>query len=70
MAMDDLRPLAYAIITPLFLLATASILLRIYCRGVLLKAFGKDDWTMASLLVRIFGHLGHCIDLQIVDLSV
>ncbi|RDW90561.1 uncharacterized protein DSM5745_02336 [Aspergillus mulundensis] len=42
MAVDNLRPLAYAVITIAFALGTASIFLRLYCRWRL-RTFGLDD---------------------------
>ncbi len=51
MAIENLQGISYAVITPVFILATVSIFLRIYSRAVVLKAFDWDDWAMAALLV-------------------
>ncbi len=56
MAIENLQGVSYAVITPVFILATVSILVRIYARGVVLKAFDWDDWTMGVLLVGCSGH--------------
>ncbi|KAL3480980.1 hypothetical protein BJX99DRAFT_194707 [Aspergillus californicus] len=42
MAVDNLRPLAYVIVTIAFALGTISIFLRLYCRWRL-RTFGRDD---------------------------
>lgn len=48
--MNDLRPLSHAVISPLFVIASITISMRIYIRGFTMKAFGWDDWAMASML--------------------
>ncbi|KAF5021006.1 hypothetical protein F66182_6937 [Fusarium sp. NRRL 66182] len=48
--MDDLRPLSYGVISPLFAIGTASILMRVYVRGVAMRAFYWDDWAMTAML--------------------
>lgn len=55
--LDSLQTLAFVVITVFFSLATFSILLRIYSRGVVLKSFGWDDWCMTSILVRFHLYL-------------
>ncbi|KAL4924699.1 uncharacterized protein BDV17DRAFT_300861 [Aspergillus undulatus] len=42
MAVENLQPLAYIVITVVFALGTASIFLRLYCRWRL-RTFGRDD---------------------------
>ncbi|OJJ07201.1 hypothetical protein ASPVEDRAFT_33433 [Aspergillus versicolor CBS 583.65] len=42
MALENLQPFAYAVISIAFALGTGSILLRLYCRWRL-RAFGRDD---------------------------
>lgn len=49
--MEDLRPLSYAVISILFVIASITIMMRIYVRGFTMRAFGYDDWAMASMLV-------------------
>jgi hypothetical protein len=55
MAIENLQPLTYAIISVAFALGTFSIFLRLYCRGILLKTFGLDDAVAVFLLVREIG---------------
>ncbi|KAG9254481.1 uncharacterized protein F5Z01DRAFT_107874 [Emericellopsis atlantica] len=49
--MDDMRPLAYGVITALFPIAMITIPMRIWVRGVALQALSWDDWMMASMLI-------------------
>lgn len=50
MAVDNLRPLAYVIISIAFALGTVSILLRLYCRWRL-RTLGRDDAAAVFLFV-------------------
>ncbi|KAF2802068.1 uncharacterized protein BDZ99DRAFT_469119 [Mytilinidion resinicola] len=52
MAFENLQPLSYGISITLFLLGTASIFLRLYTRGFILKTFGWDD-VMAIFLLAV-----------------
>ena len=47
----NLRVADYIVSNILFVIGTASILLRIYSRAVIVKKFGWDDWTMTAILV-------------------
>jgi hypothetical protein len=49
--MEDLRPLAYGVITTLFVISIVTIVMRIYVRGYTMMAFNWDDWAMSSMLV-------------------
>lgn len=51
MAIENLQPLTYAVISIIFCVGNASFLGRFYCRGVILKAFGWDDVASIFLLV-------------------
>ncbi|KAF2493711.1 hypothetical protein BU16DRAFT_562676 [Lophium mytilinum] len=51
MAFENLQPLAYGISITLFILGTASIFLRLYTRGFILKTFGWDDVMAVFLLL-------------------
>ncbi|TFB01316.1 hypothetical protein CCMA1212_007083 [Trichoderma ghanense] len=53
--MEDLRTLSYFIISLLYLLAMATIGMRIWVRGFSMNSFGWDDWAMSSLLVFFTG---------------
>lgn len=50
LTMKDLRALAHGVISPLYIIATVTIVMRIYVRGFGMRAFGWDDWAMASVL--------------------
>lgn len=51
MAVENLQPIAYAVISIAFALGSASIFLRLYCRWRL-RTFGKDDAAAIFLFVR------------------
>ncbi|OCL09637.1 hypothetical protein AOQ84DRAFT_353935 [Glonium stellatum] len=51
MAFENLQLTAYAVATVMFILGTASIFLRLYCRGFVLNKFGWDDVMAVFLLV-------------------
>ncbi|KAL4919423.1 hypothetical protein BDW62DRAFT_199734 [Aspergillus aurantiobrunneus] len=51
MAVDNLRPIAYVVISIAFALGTSSIFLRLYCRWRL-RTFGRDDAAAIFLFVR------------------
>lgn len=52
MAVENLQPIAYAVISVAFALGTGSILLRLYCRWRL-RTFGRDDAAAVFLFVRL-----------------
>jgi hypothetical protein len=62
--MDDLRPLSYGIITILFVLATVTILMRIYIRWYTMCVFTIDDMAMSAMLVRLSSCLLLVIELR------
>ena len=45
------RPLALAVMIPMTVLVTAFISCRFYCRTVLIRTLGWDDWTMLAAAV-------------------
>ncbi|KAI0480039.1 hypothetical protein GGR56DRAFT_248853 [Xylariaceae sp. FL0804] len=49
--MQDLRPLAYGLITTLFVITTITCFMRIYVRKVTMRAFGWDDTALAAVMV-------------------
>ncbi|KAL1961493.1 hypothetical protein VTN77DRAFT_1672 [Rasamsonia byssochlamydoides] len=51
MAIENLQPLTYAVISVAFAVGTLSIFLRLYCRAFLLKTFGLDDAVAIFLLL-------------------
>lgn len=53
MAIENLQPLTYAVITIAFAIGTASILVRLWTRMFMVKTFGRDDTMAVFLLVRI-----------------
>ena len=52
MAIENLQPLAYAVVSIAFALGTSSIFLRLYCRWRL-RTFGGDDYMVFFLFVSI-----------------
>lgn len=52
MAIENLQPIAYVVISITFALGTASIFLRLYCRVFMVKIFGRDDAVAVFLFVR------------------
>lgn len=52
MAIENLQPITYVVISIAFALGTASIFLRLYCRIFMVKTFGRDDAVAIFLLVR------------------
>lgn len=62
MAIENIQPLTYAVISVAFAIGTFSILLRLYCRGFMLKTFGRDDAVAVFLLVRKTGFLDMQLD--------
>lgn len=51
MAIENLQPLTYVIISIAFAIGISSTFLRLYCRFSLLEAFGVDDVVAIFLLV-------------------
>lgn len=51
MAINNLQPVAYIVISLAFAVGTSSIFLRLYCRAILLRTFGRDDIAAIFLLV-------------------
>lgn len=50
---ETLQPAAYAVSFIFWALSTLTTGFRIYSRGWIIKAFGKDDWWMVMVLVSI-----------------
>lgn len=48
------RPLALAVVIPMTVLVTAFISCRFYCRTVLIRTLGWDDWTMLAAAVSLW----------------
>jgi hypothetical protein len=57
----SLQPMAYGISITFFILGTASIFLRLYTRGFILKTFGWDDVMAVILLVRMTPFHAFCV---------
>jgi hypothetical protein len=53
MELGSLQPVCYGVATTIFAIAVTSTLLRIYARTFIVKSFGLDDWTMASIFVSL-----------------
>ncbi|KAH3977062.1 hypothetical protein HBH51_078270 [Parastagonospora nodorum] len=49
------RPLALAVVIPMTVLVTAFISCRFYCRTVLIRTLGWDDWTMLAAAILSVG---------------
>lgn len=47
------RPLALAVVIPMTVLVTVFISCRFYCRTVLTRTLGWDDWIMLAAAVRM-----------------
>ncbi|EED16252.1 conserved hypothetical protein [Talaromyces stipitatus ATCC 10500] len=67
MAINNLQPIAYIVVSLAFAVGTSSIFLRLYCRAILLRTFGWDDVaavflllvnTMQQTILYIFLHYG------------
>ncbi|PVH67799.1 hypothetical protein DL98DRAFT_637048 [Cadophora sp. DSE1049] len=54
--LNSLEGLSERVATTFFILATITILLRIYSRAWVVKSFGWDDWCMVSILFFNAGH--------------
>lgn len=52
MAIENLQPITYVVISIAFAFGTASIFLRLYCRMFMVKTFGRDDAVAVFLFVR------------------
>lgn len=50
--LNSLKGLSELVATTFFVLATITIVLRIYSRAWVVMSFGWDDWCMVSILVR------------------
>jgi hypothetical protein len=54
MAIENLQPLCYTVITITFVIGTLSIFLRLYTRSVIMNVFSWDDGVALLLLVKKF----------------
>jgi hypothetical protein len=46
---ETLQPAGYGIASVFFVISTATILLRVYSRGFVVKSIGLDDWCMFAI---------------------
>lgn len=51
MALDNLQPLCYAVITIVFIVGNLSFFGRYYCRLFIIRSFGWDDIVTVGLQV-------------------
>ena len=49
----NIQPLAYAVTYITFFIGTLSIFLRFYCRYIVLRTWGWDDYIAVAILVRL-----------------